>query len=530
MKNENITEFLERLTYSNLKELYKRLSGAVPKAKTKREIISEILKLSSSKEILDLLGIENQTVDESVSIAQKSLKNQSISNFIAALGIIVTIILAIFINKGPSENNEGSAKYTLDTTRTAETDLCLDCFPKDSNYHILILPFGSSQNCNDLSVICEREVMSRLSIVSDSNGINDLEIAVLNDAEIDGEFINQKKAEEIGKSKNAHIVIWGSYLNKCDWDSTKIRLNWVSLTKEKLFHDKNIKYDYTTVDEISQIEQGILTGDVEELVYYLIGMKNYYKKKYKNALKYFYNIKIKQKSEYTKLLFLIGECYFAEFRESKSNIDSCIANYNKALNLDSVYFPTYERLAYLYDRLREDNMSLKALKTGLRLANTSDAYSKWHYLQAFNIKLGIHFLKDTTLSSLNSIKYFEEAINLNPERLEIYHLITYAYLKNEKYDLAIEHCCKVQGKFPNDVISSKIIESSFKTAEEKYPDVLVKLLNKKANLYISVNVRRDTIYKQDTIYKRLYIYKRTFPAGIVRYDTVETFTKEKPEK
>ena len=528
MKTEELTDFLNRLTYSNLKELYKRLSDVPPKSRTKKEVIDEIMQENSSKEIFTLLGLKDQTVDESVKIAKKSLKNQTISNLISIIGVIVTIALALFVNKGVSGNSDAIAKSTVDTSYNNTVDTCLDCFPENSNYHILILPFGSSQNCTDLNVICEREVMSRLLFVSDSNEIKDLEIAVLKDSKFDGQFIDQKNAEEIGRSKNAQIVIWGSYLNRCDWDSTKIRLNWVSLTNENLFYDKKISYDYTTVDEISQIEQGVLTGDVEELVYYLIGMKNYYKRDYENALKYLYNIAIRQKPEYAKLLFLIGECYFAEFRDSKINIDSSISNYNKALNLDSLYFPIYERLAYLYDRLREHSKSNNILETGIRLADSSDDPLKNHYLNKLYLKKGVSLLKDSTLNSLKSIEYFNKALKLNPRRLEVYHLITYVYLKNDKFDLAVEHCCQIQGKFPDDIISSKIIESSFEN-NNKYPDELLELLHKKANLYVKIEtkIKRDTFYKRDTLYKRVYIYKKIYPNGKVRYDTIETFSKDK---
>lgn len=224
--------------------------------------------------------------------------------------IISAITVLIFISDAfESIGLKKPVEYLFQSKEDKSFQDYNNSFKDTSLYNILLLPFGSSQNCELESVICEREIESRFRTLSEKNKFSNIELVIHEDPLLKNDLITLDGAKKIGEEFRADLVLWGDYVTKCSWDSTKVRLNWYSLKNTKFsIKDKPFqKSDYKYVKDITELEKGILTGDVEEIIYWFLGMEAFKQGDLLSALSSFYEIDCPERKECAHLYFLRGQ-------------------------------------------------------------------------------------------------------------------------------------------------------------------------------------------------------------------------------
>lgn len=290
MTPAQLKQFLTRLTAKEVKSLAKRLS--IQPGKTKDAVIEQIADGFGVEQVLRQLGIPvESTEEEALEIGRKSLNRANWRLGIAVVGFLFAIGGFLFTNYSDFSFGEVSL------------------FQKPDAYHILLLPFGSSENCEDVNVICEREVQSRFNLMQGQDTSLNIEVKLYYDVNNRIESLSFDRAKVVGESLDADLVIWGDYQSRCKWDSTKIRLKWVTVDEEDAFLDRKKSVDYHTVSEISKIEEGEITGDVEDIVYWGLGLEAQRNYQTENALMHFEKINIKPRKEYAVVVLKQALCY-----------------------------------------------------------------------------------------------------------------------------------------------------------------------------------------------------------------------------
>ena len=312
MNKDQLSTFLTKLKLNELRALAKKLSIKGERKDTKTQLIERIINRGEINNVLDQLGLNPSAPalkeKESLAIARKSLanqeeglKNQKWQRNIAVLSLFVALCsigLTIYLKKSDSSSEK-------------EPDLPAEISPSSlfknpSFYNILLLPFGSSQNCEDETIICEREVESRFNILKEQNHIPEIEVQVYQKINTTQRSLGFERARTLGDSLGADLIVWGDYQSKCEWDSTKIRVKWAATKTNIPFLDPIKDVEYLGVEDISQIEEGEITGNIEEIIFWSLARNEASKKNYEQALAYLGKIKIKEKKEYGLILKEIG--------------------------------------------------------------------------------------------------------------------------------------------------------------------------------------------------------------------------------
>jgi tetratricopeptide (TPR) repeat protein len=181
----------------------------------------------------------------------------------------------------------------------------LQLFDSEESFNILLLPFGTSQNCKNETIVCEREVYFRFKNRLLLSNSNDIDVALYNDSD-SLRLYTHDEAWEIGKQANADLVVWGDYNSRCNSDSTKIRLNWLNIEWYVPFENQIYDNSYVSVSDISLIEKGKITGNVEEIIYWALAARAIEGRNEENALFYFEQINGKDHEDYSPLFYFLG--------------------------------------------------------------------------------------------------------------------------------------------------------------------------------------------------------------------------------
>ena len=243
-------------------------------------------------------------------------------------------------------------------------------FFKDlASYNILLLPFGASQYCTDQIFVPERELKNRLNILEEQDNNLDIEVQLFHGINNLRQAFSFERAKAIGDSLRSDLVVFGDYQSKCEWDSMKIRVKWASLQTDIPFLGQ-IDQGYKTIQDISQIEEGGITGNVEEVIYWFSGLGEYKAQKFRNALNYFQKIEKKEKKEYLDLYFHIGNCFY-HIGKDANDIDILnrgVDYYSKTIELDSSYVEAYYNRGLVYrilgqpEKAKQDQLKVQELK------------------------------------------------------------------------------------------------------------------------------------------------------------------------
>lgn len=181
----------------------------------------------------------------------------------------------------------------------------LQLFDSEESFNILLLPFGTSQNCKNENVVCEREVYFRFNNRLSLSSSKDIDVALYDDGD-SLRLYTYDEAWEIGNKVDADLVVWGDYNSRCNSDSTKIRLNWLNIEWHVPFEDHIYDNSYVSISDITLIEKGKITGNVEEIIYWALAARELERSNEEKALFYFEQITRKDHEDYSSLFYFLG--------------------------------------------------------------------------------------------------------------------------------------------------------------------------------------------------------------------------------
>lgn len=142
-------------------------------------------------------------------------------------------------------------------------------FSGESNFNILLLPFGSSQTCNEETILCERE-LKKILISDDIDSNIEVKIDYLiQNKEL---IFTKEELNQLALNTKADLIIWGDYSKKCNFDSTLIQVNhFIPKNKdtENLTLDKFEISDYHPVSNLSELANGKVIGDIKNIGFVL---------------------------------------------------------------------------------------------------------------------------------------------------------------------------------------------------------------------------------------------------------------------
>ena len=446
MDQNELKDFLKRFKINELRRLAKKLSTEFKRNDNIEGLIQKIITENTIESILNKLGLNNlgntSSADESLEIARENLKIQkrrSWNIYITVFLAIPAFILGVYtlwnqVLKTENQLVSHQAESPQDSVKIA-------LFSSSENYNILLLPFGSSQNCEEENIICEREVEGRFNSLRREKKIYDLEVQVFEDVNTRTRSLSYDKARVIGDSLGADLVVWGDYKKRCEWDSTKIRVKWVSLNEVAPFIDTTSIDNYTSVEDVSSIEEGELTGNIEEIVYWGLGNREMEKKKFVRALNYFEKISTRNIREYAGVFVKKADCYFIP-KFSDGDRDStlkAIHLYAKGIGLDSSYFPYATNVV---DAIHIDlKDTVRAMKIVNRMIEKFPSYSR------FYTRRGL--IMEQIDSLTHAIEDISKAVALDSNYFYAFCLRGATYLKKGEYAKAIEDLSTIIVLNPN---------------------------------------------------------------------------------
>ncbi|MEM1319170.1 MAG: tetratricopeptide repeat protein [Bacteroidota bacterium] len=399
--------FLSKLTVNELKSLAKQLNINIAKGDKKDQVIEKIVSESSIASILEKLGISDLE-NESLEIAKKGLINQKRQRIITSIGVLtglVALLVTLYINRSkiiPSS-------YQLHNQASL--------FQNPDSYNILLLPFGSSQKCELETIICEREVEERFNLLKEQNDSLNIEVQVYQGVNTTTRSLAFDRARSIGDSLGADLVVWGDYQSKCEWDSTKIRVKWASVETDIPFLDPQEDIEYQGIQDLSQIEEGEVTGNVEEIVYWALARKDFSSANFGKSLAYLLKIKAQEKIEYAVIFNAIGRCYHELDQQAKA-----AQYYSKAIELNPENADFYNNRGYFFHAQKRYAEALVDYNKAIAL-NPGDA-------NFYNNRGELYKDQERYAEALTD---YNKAIELGPKHAVIYNNRGHFFYAQKRY-------------------------------------------------------------------------------------------------
>ncbi len=282
------------------------------------------------------------------------------------------------------------------------------------NYKILILPFRNPEKDDEITPLgrflvnglIEKNISQKLC----------MEIKYLSSITNN---ISNEEARKVGSQYKADIVIWGNDSKPKGASSHVIYFHYVIInekeyTENLLFEGKTGKFETVRLIEI---KEGNMHLEIDEIIYWFLGIKLFLKKDYVNALSFFNKIK-KEKHLNEYLYLYIAGCYF--FLKLFNEAKIC---FEKVVKIN----PDYLDAHYFYAHMLEDNFNDKE-------------GAKEHYEKALKIdkdSVKVHVSYGTLLcEKFNDIErakeHYDKALKIKPNDANI--LYNYAILFEEKFN------------------------------------------------------------------------------------------------
>lgn len=275
-------------------------------------------------------------------------------------------------------------------------------FEREDTYNILLLPFGVLGRCDQDQLYCERAVANRIVKINDEQGL-DIDVQILSGYNGPGYTLNYDEGRELGKNHDADLVIWGDYETRCSWDTTMINIRYVSLDNlpnwlEPKFVGTNGETGFQSIYSLSALSEGIMTGDVETIVYWSLAHRRYSKHNYSKAIDLLLSIETREKKEYAGVYLFRG----IVFKDLK-DFQNALKNMNTAIKINPVYSHAYNIRGIIWGDL--DSLA-KAHKDYDKAINLNP-----QFIEAYNNRGNL-------LAQLkqfdNALLDFNKAIELNP--------------------------------------------------------------------------------------------------------------------
>lgn len=396
---------------------------------------------------------------------------------IIALASILFVIVAFFLYNQFPKNRSNKTTITYS-------------YPKTVDFKILILPFESFDFCSKKSISCELALQGRFNEIDENDKEINIKTEIYQPGYSTTKLYRESEAINIGESEKADLVIWGNYqVDKCEFDSTKIKLRWASVKENVPFEERTKSIDYQKVERLEEIESGIITGNIEEIVFWSVGLKFFNIERFNKALEYFTQIKKNRYSEYAILYYLIANSMrrleSKKEEPNRQNLEKAFSYSMIALELnpdDSIHYENANKMFYnvrglLYlEYLKNHECAIEDFKNSLKYDSTSrTAYNAYKNLAAtyiqkkeyqnglpyINKALGFneknadnHRIKGLILLNIGYVRQAIEecsiALDYNPNCGLCYSLRGVLYHKQAKYQKAIDDCEKALELIPDD--------------------------------------------------------------------------------
>ena len=202
-----------------------------------------------------------------------------------------------------------------------------ELFTTKGTYNVLLSKFNAYSEKKDFNL--EGAIFDRLQTIS---AVNNLFI----DTKIDKSYnpkeapLGYRDAEKVGISLKANLMIWGNYEIPPSKDSLLI-INIKYLTTGELGEtiytsSKKGQTGMKTINTISTLAQGELTGDIEDIVYWALGIVSFLDEEYVEARRFFSMIKPKNEIQQDIVFQAIAETYIKtkEYLKAKNLLNSAI--------------------------------------------------------------------------------------------------------------------------------------------------------------------------------------------------------------
>ena len=299
-----------------------------------------------------LINLENGLLppnEEGNKLRQKERNSRRIFKY-SIIGVLILVFVQLFIlNKVPkifeSLNSIESVKAPN-----------LSFFHIDSAYHILLLPFGPDGICKPEKNQYHWQVERRLGLMNRQENLN---LEIVKQDTLMCNHINPDSVRSYGKRHGADLVVYGDYQERCEWDTTLLTVRYV-LIDTILSKDskKNIGQEAFSVRDVMSLQDlrnGRLTGGVEDILFWVLGLRAYNEKEYRKSLAYFEKVNLKPgKEEFIGIFWYRAACNY--FLDQLAEAKECL---NKAIKLDSSYARAYNSRGVIQKRLKKFKLALK---------------------------------------------------------------------------------------------------------------------------------------------------------------------------
>lgn len=296
-------------------------------------------------------------------------------------------------------------------------------FSIDSTYHVLLLPFGADGVCNLEKNQYHWQVQRRLDQLNRDEQLN---LEIIGQDTVMCNLISPDSVKAYGKKLGADLVVYGDYQERCEWDTTLLTVRYLSL--DSTARDGPVStlgqqtFAVRNTMSLQELRTGKLTGSVEDIIYWVLGLKEYEKREYVHSLGYLDKIVPDlRRKEYAMVFKQIGNCYYYT-----RDYEQAEYNYSKAIELDLDYATAHRNLGNVYGIQKKYKLALAEYSKAIEL-DPEDPNS--------------YFNRGTTYIRLKeydkAITDYTRATKLNPEFASAYinRGVTYDYLK--EYEEAI---------------------------------------------------------------------------------------------
>jgi tetratricopeptide (TPR) repeat protein len=300
--------------------------------------------------------LENRVITENNTIVIKeSIRNKKV-NIINKKPIIISITciaffcIYIFFSK----------KHILLSNEIAfekSTNLLFDT--SKHTYNILLLLFNPIDTCEKQSTGIENAIITRLREMNTLDSL-DLQISF---KPIQVENINA--AHSIGKAEFADLVIWGDFYEKCN-SPNEACIKYVQILNEDKIH-----FNKSTIETISpkEISNGKLQYDINYLIYWIAGFRNYRKSSLEKAIKFFKEaLRWDNENFHNDKYFYLYMSYFylKEMDSAKVYIKKALNYKDESSFIDHFYLA---QIAHFYDK--DYDVAQEHYKKALALSPTA---------------------------------------------------------------------------------------------------------------------------------------------------------------
>ena len=208
----------------------------------------------------------------------------------------------------------------------------------DSTYNILLLPFGADGNCTLESNQYHWQVQRRIDELNESENLG---LEVQRQDTIMCDLLKTDIVRAYGKELGADLVIYGNYQERCEWDTTLLSIRYIlvdTVTRTSPFSKEGgSKYLVHDNNSLVELSGGKLTGTVEDLMYWSLGMREYDRNRYQQSIRYLERISVSvPKKEHAIIFKILG------YNKSRlGNYEEAIEDFDLAIQLDPKYPNAY---------------------------------------------------------------------------------------------------------------------------------------------------------------------------------------------